>query len=218
MASLICNTMKRKATRRPMQIANVWLSSGCERAYPVGGFDVWSPIWPHANAQNTAPPRGDRARQDRAGPRTLGLRGPIAITGAWRKWFPRWGNPKKLMVGFVHGTARRLASCRQYRHVLRRLSPSQQGWNVMPTARNARSVDLLAYDVGAHIYNGIQVKALSRRVPVPLGNTVDKFMGEWWIITGTPIASANRLHSCRSSAVQPSGSCEHSDYERADRC
>ena len=69
---------------------------------------------------------------------------------------------------------------------------SQQGWNVMPTARNARSVDLLAYDVGAHIYNEIQVKALSRRVPVPLGNTVDKFMGEWWIIvinagTTTPI-------------------------------
>ncbi len=28
---------------------------------------------------------------------------------------------------------------------------SQQGWNVMPTARNARGVDLLAYDVSAHI-------------------------------------------------------------------
>jgi hypothetical protein len=26
---------------------------------------------------------------------------------------------------------------------------SQMGWNVMPTARNARSVDLLAYDVSA---------------------------------------------------------------------
>ena len=29
---------------------------------------------------------------------------------------------------------------------------SQQGWNVMPTARNARGVDLLAYDVGAHTF------------------------------------------------------------------
>jgi len=28
---------------------------------------------------------------------------------------------------------------------------SEYGWNVMPTARNARGVDLLAYDVGANI-------------------------------------------------------------------
>jgi len=30
-------------------------------------------------------------RQDRAGPRTLGLRGPITITGTLRKWFPGCG-------------------------------------------------------------------------------------------------------------------------------
>jgi hypothetical protein len=59
---------------------------------------------------------------------------------------------------------------------------SQQGWNVMPTARNARGVDLLAYDVGAHVYKGIQVKALSNRVPVPLGKSLDRFIGDWWII------------------------------------
>jgi hypothetical protein len=29
---------------------------------------------------------------------------------------------------------------------------SQHGWNVMPTSRNARGVDLLAYDVSAHIF------------------------------------------------------------------
>jgi hypothetical protein len=59
---------------------------------------------------------------------------------------------------------------------------SQHGWNVMPTARNARGVDLLAYDVGAHLYKGIQVKTLSKRDNVRLGNTLDKFMGDWWII------------------------------------
>jgi len=59
---------------------------------------------------------------------------------------------------------------------------SQHGWNVMPTSRNARGVDLLAYDVSAHIFKGIQVKALSRRDNVRLGNTLDKFMGDWWII------------------------------------
>jgi hypothetical protein len=58
---------------------------------------------------------------------------------------------------------------------------SQQGWNIMPTARNARGVDLLIYGVNAHIYKGIQVKALSKRSPVPLGNTLDGFIGDWWI-------------------------------------
>jgi len=39
---------------------------------------------------------------------------------------------------------------------------SQHGWNVMPTSRNAREVNLLAYDVSAHIFKGIQVKASSQ--------------------------------------------------------
>jgi hypothetical protein len=39
---------------------------------------------------------------------------------------------------------------------------SQMGWNVMPTARNARGIDLLAYDATAIHYLGIQVKALSK--------------------------------------------------------
>src|SRR3974390_3375656 len=44
------------------------------------------------------------------------------------------------------------------------------GWNVMPTARNARGVDLLAYDASAKKYKGIQIKTLSkRRGAVPLG-------------------------------------------------
>jgi hypothetical protein len=61
---------------------------------------------------------------------------------------------------------------------------SQMGWNVMPTSRNARGVDILAYDMRAQIYLGIQVKALSKRNPVPLGRSIDRdsFMGNWWII------------------------------------
>jgi hypothetical protein len=39
----------------------------------------------------------------------------------------------------------------------------------MPTARNARGVDLLAYDASAHRYLGIQIKALSKCGAVPLG-------------------------------------------------
>jgi hypothetical protein len=60
---------------------------------------------------------------------------------------------------------------------------SLMGWNVMPTARNARGIDLLAYNTAADHYLGIQVKALSKpKPPVPLGKSVDTFMGDFWII------------------------------------
>ncbi len=63
---------------------------------------------------------------------------------------------------------------------------SQMGWNVMPTARNARGIDLLAYDVDAKQKLGIQVKALSKRSAVPLGiKGVDNLMGDWWIIVAS---------------------------------
>jgi hypothetical protein len=63
------------------------------------------------------------------------------------------------------------------------------GWNVMPTARNARGIDLLAYSVTADHYLGIQVKALSKsKPPVPLGKSVDAFIGDFWIIV-TKIAT-----------------------------
>jgi hypothetical protein len=56
------------------------------------------------------------------------------------------------------------------------------GWNVMPTARNARGVDIVAYNLDATRYVGIQVKALSKRNPVPLGTSLDKVMGDFWVI------------------------------------
>ena len=59
---------------------------------------------------------------------------------------------------------------------------SALGWNVMPTARNARGIDLLAYNTAADRYLGVQVKALSKRSPVPLGKAIDTFLGDWWII------------------------------------
>lgn len=67
------------------------------------------------------------------------------------------------------------------------------GWNVMPTARNARGVDIIAYSRDASRFVGIQVKALSKRNPVPLGNSLDKIMGDFWVIVNkvtTPSPSA----------------------------
>ena len=59
---------------------------------------------------------------------------------------------------------------------------SLRDWNVMPTARNARGVDILIYDSDAKHKFGIQVKSLSKRSPVPLGTSLDKIMGDYWII------------------------------------
>ena len=56
------------------------------------------------------------------------------------------------------------------------------GWNAMPTSRNARGVDILAYNRDASKVVSIQVKALSKRNPVPLGTSLDKIMGDYWIV------------------------------------
>ena len=59
---------------------------------------------------------------------------------------------------------------------------SQLGWNVMPTARNAKGIDLIAYSLGGPLYVGIQVKSLSKRNPVPLGTNLDRIIGNYWVI------------------------------------
>ena len=59
---------------------------------------------------------------------------------------------------------------------------SKMGWNVMPTARNARGIDIIAYNSEATAFVGIQVKTLSKRSPVPLGRSLEKIMGDYWII------------------------------------
>ncbi len=59
---------------------------------------------------------------------------------------------------------------------------SKLGWNVMPTARNARGVDIIAYNADASHFIGVQVKALTKRNPVPLGTTLEKCMGDFWVI------------------------------------
>ena len=81
---------------------------------------------------------------------------------------------------------------------------SQRGWNVMPTARNARGIDVVAYDIDATGFIGIQVKALSARNPVPLGESLDRLMGDVWVgltgVTTTPTAYLLRPDEVRHGA------------------
>ena len=58
---------------------------------------------------------------------------------------------------------------------------SQRKWNVMPTARNAKGVDIIAYSPDGKKYIGIQVKTLSKRNPIPVGD-IDKVIGDFWLV------------------------------------
>ena len=59
---------------------------------------------------------------------------------------------------------------------------SKMGWNVMPTVRNAKGVDIIACNSDATETISIQVKTLSTKTSVLLGSTLDKIIGDFWII------------------------------------
>ena len=59
---------------------------------------------------------------------------------------------------------------------------SRLGWNVMPTSRNARGIDIIAYSTDSPRFVKVQVKALSTRNPVPLGAKLNNIMGDFWVI------------------------------------
>jgi hypothetical protein len=65
---------------------------------------------------------------------------------------------------------------------------SKMGWNAMPTSRNARGIDIIAYSSDALRFIGIQVKSLSKASPVPLGKTLDGIKGDWWIIVSNAMS------------------------------
>jgi hypothetical protein len=60
---------------------------------------------------------------------------------------------------------------------------SQQGWNVMPTTRNARGVDVIIYSNDTSRKYAIQVKALSKPTPVPLGKHIRQLSCDFIIVS-----------------------------------
>jgi hypothetical protein len=59
---------------------------------------------------------------------------------------------------------------------------SRLGWNVMPTARNAKGVDILIYSQDASLTYTIQVKTLSKGSPVPLSNKLDHLFADFVVV------------------------------------
>ena len=52
----------------------------------------------------------------------------------------------------------------------------------MPTARNARGIDILIYSQDANRKLTVQVKALSKSSPVPLGAKLTNLFGDFFVI------------------------------------
>jgi len=61
---------------------------------------------------------------------------------------------------------------------------SKFGWNVLPTSRNTKGIDLIVFksDGNSTITKTVQIKTLSKRSPVPLGNKGDNLFADWFVI------------------------------------
>jgi hypothetical protein len=59
---------------------------------------------------------------------------------------------------------------------------SRMGWNVMPTARNAKGIDILVYSQDASRKLTIQVKTLSKASPVPLSNKLEHLFADFVVV------------------------------------
>ena len=59
---------------------------------------------------------------------------------------------------------------------------SKRGWNVLPTSRNTKGIDIIIFSEKAKRMHTIQVKSLSKKDPVPLGSSLENLFGEFLII------------------------------------
>ena len=59
---------------------------------------------------------------------------------------------------------------------------ARQGWNVLPTSRNAKGVDVVVYSSDGKKFRSVQVKTLSKKAPVPLGEKPTYDMAQFVIV------------------------------------
>jgi hypothetical protein len=82
---------------------------------------------------------------------------------------------------------------------------SMLGWDVMPTARNARGIDIVMYSQDASRTHTIQVKTLSKRHPVPLSGTLDRLLGDFFVICRNVVMESPECFVLRPDEVRARG-------------
>ena len=68
---------------------------------------------------------------------------------------------------------------------------SRRGWNAMPTARNARGVDIVIYNQKGTESHTVQVKSLSKRNPAPFGSTLHTLIAEYIFVVNNVVETPN---------------------------
>ncbi|HHT9117791.1 MAG TPA: hypothetical protein ACFYD1_04090 [Candidatus Hypogeohydataceae bacterium YC38] len=80
---------------------------------------------------------------------------------------------------------------------------SKCGWNVLPTSRNAKGVDVVIYNQSATRTHTIQVKALSKKNPVPFGGNLDSLLADYVVICTGVFDEKPEIFIAKASAIRP---------------
>lgn len=80
---------------------------------------------------------------------------------------------------------------------------SKRGWNVLPTSRNARGIDLVIYNQSASYKLTIQIKALSNKSPVPFGSNLDNLIADYIIICRKIFEERPEIFIAKAEEVRP---------------
>lgn len=79
----------------------------------------------------------------------------------------------------------------------------------MPTARNTRGVDVVCFSIDGKTVRTIQVKSQTKTDTVPLGTSLDRIMGDFWVIVNSlrqnPKAYILLPHEVQALAVRNQG-------------
>ncbi|MBT9455052.1 MAG: hypothetical protein IV097_00375 [Burkholderiaceae bacterium] len=88
---------------------------------------------------------------------------------------------------------------------------SRMGWNVMPTTRNAKGIDILIYSQDAARTFTVQVKALSKSSPVPLGGKLTNLFGDFFVVCRKLETEAPECFILTPAEVQERAHCGDKD-------
>jgi hypothetical protein len=79
---------------------------------------------------------------------------------------------------------------------------SRLGWNVLPTSRNARGIDIVTYDQKGRRRHTIQVKTLSKRDPVPMGSDPSALFADYLVICRRAASDRPELFVARMNTAK----------------
>jgi hypothetical protein len=87
---------------------------------------------------------------------------------------------------------------------------SRQGWNVMPTVRNARGADLILTKPDESDVRFVQVKGVKGKRNIFLKPNLEDLQSGWWVIvsnaeTAEPVSFVLTLDEVKAGATQSNG-------------